>query len=108
LCADPDYERAMTRIAITGAAGNVGRTLLKGFDDHDVTPLVHGDENDIDGIVCDVTDREAFTEALAGQDVLVHLAGNASAYADWDDVREVNIDGVYNAYEAAVANGLDR
>ncbi|WP_256685327.1 NAD-dependent epimerase/dehydratase family protein [Halococcus qingdaonensis] len=98
----------MTRIAITGAAGNVGRTLLKGFDDHDVTPLVHGDENDIDGIVCDVTDREAFTEALAGQDVLVHLAGNASAYADWDDVREVNIDGVYNAYEAAIDNGLDR
>jgi L-arabinose 1-dehydrogenase [NAD(P)+] len=98
----------MTAIAINGAAGNVGRVLLAGFDGHEVTPLTYDDEDDIDGIVCDVLDREAFTEALAGQDVLIHLAGNASAYADWDDVREVNIDGVYNAYEAAVANGLDR
>ncbi len=98
----------MTAIAITGAAGGVGRTLLEGFDDHDVTPLTYEEEDDIDSIVCDVLDREAFTEALAGQDVLVHLAGNASAYADWNEVREVNIDGVYNAYEAAVANGLDR
>ena len=108
LCVDPEYGRPMTRIAITGAAGGVGRTLLEGFSDHDVTPLTYDDEEDMDSIVCDVLDREAFTEALAGQDVLVHLAGNASAYADWSEVREVNIDGVYNAYEAAVANGLDR
>jgi L-arabinose 1-dehydrogenase [NAD(P)+] len=98
----------MTRIAITGAAGNVGRVLLQGFDDHEVTPLTYDEEEDIDSTVCDVLDRKAFTEALAEQDVLIHLAGNASAYADWNEVREVNIDGVYTAYEAAVANGLDR
>jgi L-arabinose 1-dehydrogenase [NAD(P)+] len=98
----------MTRIAITGAAGNVGQTLMNGFTDHEVTPLTYQEEDDMDSIVCDVTDRAAFADALFGQDVLIHLAGNASPYAEWDDVREVNIDGVYNAYEAAVSNDLSR
>lgn len=98
----------MTRIAITGAAGNVGRVLLDGFDDHDVTPLTFEEEADLDSIVCDITDREAFVDALDGQDVLIHLAGNPSPYAEWDDVKEPNIDGVYNAYHAAIENDLDR
>lgn len=98
----------MTKIAITGAAGNVGRVLLDGFADHDVTPLTFEAEDDIDSVVCDITDRETFVDALAGQDVLIHLAGNPSPYADWDDVKEPNIDGVYNAYHAAIENDLDR
>jgi L-arabinose 1-dehydrogenase [NAD(P)+] len=100
----------MTHIAITGAAGNVGRVLLEGFSDREVTPLTYEEEADIDGVVCDITDRERFAEALAGQgiDVLIHLAGNPSAYADWDELSEPNIEGVYNAYHAAVENDIDR
>lgn len=98
----------MARIAITGAAGNVGRVLLEGFDDHDVTPLTFQEVDDMDSVVCDITDRDAFTDALAGQDVLIHLAGNSSPYADWDDLWEPNINGTYNAYHAAVENDLDR
>src|SRR5699024_9405904 len=98
----------MTRIAITGAAGNVGGVLMDGFDDHDVTPLTYQEEDDMDSIVCDVTDREAFVDALSGQDVLIHLAGNPSPYAEWDDLWEPNINGVYNAYEAARRNDLNR
>ncbi|EMA39579.1 NAD-dependent epimerase/dehydratase family protein [Halococcus hamelinensis] len=98
----------MTKIAITGAAGNVGRVLLDGFADHEVTPLTFEETDDLDSIVCDITDREAFVDALDGQDVLIHLAGNPSPYAEWDDLKEPNIDGVYNAYHAAIENDLDR
>ncbi|HET7323782.1 MAG TPA: NAD(P)-dependent oxidoreductase [Halococcus sp.] len=98
----------MSNIAITGAEGNVGRVLASGFSDHEVTPITYREQEDMDSIVCDVTDREAFANALSGQDVLVHLAGNASPYADWDDLKEPNLDGVYNAYEAAVENDLSR
>lgn len=98
----------MSTIAITGAEGNVGRVLSEGFDDHEVTRITYHEQEDMDSIVCDVTDREAFTDALAGRDVLVHLAGNSSPYADWDDLKEPNLDGVYNAYEAAIENDLDR
>jgi L-arabinose 1-dehydrogenase [NAD(P)+] len=57
-----------------------------------------------------VTDRAVFREALGEQDVdvLIHLAANPSPYADWDDLKEVNLDGVYNAYEAAVGGDISR
>ena len=103
--------RAMTdtrKIAITGAAGNVGRVLRSGFDDHEVTALTHREHDDVESVVVDITDRGAFADALEGQDVLIHLAGNPSPEAEWDEVVEPNIEGTYNAYEAALANGLDR
>jgi putative NADH-flavin reductase len=71
----------MANIAITGAAGNVGRVLLDGFDGHELTPLTFEAEPDIESRVLDVTECEAFVDALSGQDVLVHLAGNPSPRA---------------------------
>jgi len=99
----------MAKVALTGAAGNVGREALAALRDagHEVTPITHR-ERDIDSIVLDVTDADALTEALAGQDAVVHLAGNPSPDASWDSVLDVNIDGTRNVYEAAVENGLER
>jgi len=95
-------------VAVTGAAGNVGREALAALDDHEVTPITHSDREDLSGPTLDVTDRDAFADALTGQDALVHLAANPSPDADWDGVFETNIGGTYNAYEAARENGLDR
>ncbi len=100
----------MARIAITGADGNVGRQALAAFDgtDHEITPITHSETEDLDGVVLDVTDYDALLEALAGHDIVVHLAANPSPEADWASVSEVNIDGTYNVYEAATETGLDR
>lgn len=98
----------MARIAISGASGNVGQELLKGFDAHEITPLTHNTRDDMESIAFDIKERDAFSAALDGQDVLIHLAANPSPRADWDEVHDVNINGVYNAYEAAVENELDR
>jgi L-arabinose 1-dehydrogenase [NAD(P)+] len=95
-------------VAITGAAGTVGEEALVALDDHEVTPITHRDHDELDGPTLDVTDREAFADALDGQDALVHLAGNSSPDADWDGVFEANIGGTHNAYEAARRNDLDR
>lgn len=95
-------------VAVTGAAGNVGREVLAALDDHDVTPITHSDREDIEGPTLDVTDREAFADALSGEDVLIHLAANPSPDADWDGVFETNIDGTYNAYEVARESGVRR
>lgn len=51
---------------------------------------------------------EIVSDALDGQDILVHRAANPSPSAAWNSVRSVNIDGTYHVYEAAVENGLDR
>lgn len=101
----------MAHIAITGAGGDVGRVALDAFDEetHEVTPITRSDKEGIESVRIDVTNRDAFVENLPEDvDVLIHLAAEPSPYADWDDVREVNVDGVYNAYHAAVENDVDR
>lgn len=98
----------MTRVAITGATGNVGRQALEALDDHDVTPMARNEPDDIDIVELDVADGERFHEVIEDHDVLLHLAANPSPEAEWEEVWEPNIQGAFNAYEAALANGLDR
>jgi L-arabinose 1-dehydrogenase [NAD(P)+] len=98
----------MARIAVTGAAGSVGRETLRGLDGHDVTPLTHREHDDIDGKVVEITDPDSIGPALTGHDVVVHLAGDPSPEAEWDSVLHANIDGTYNVYEAAREHDLDR
>lgn len=98
----------MTRIAVTGASGNVGAEVIEAFDDHELTLITHTERDDMDSIPLDVTDRDAFIDALSDEDVLIHLAANPSPYAQWDDLHTVNIQGTFNAYTAAIENGLDR
>lgn len=99
---------AMVRIAVTGAAGGVGTETLAALDDHEVTPITHRERDGIDSEVLDVRDVAAVEAALSGQDVVVHLAANPSAHADWADVEDVNVSGTHNVYQAAVANNVDR
>ncbi|SEP77193.1 NAD-dependent epimerase/dehydratase family protein [Natrinema salaciae] len=100
----------MTSIAITGAAGNVGREAVDAFpdDDHELTLFSHSETEDLDATPLEITDREEFLDALDGQDVLIHLAANPSPRAEWDEVSGPNVDGVYNTFEAAAENGLER
>jgi len=100
----------MTNIAITGAAGNVGRAIVDAFpsDDHELTLFSHSETDDLETTLLEITDREEFVDALAGQDVVIHLAAIASPRAAWDELRGPNIDGLYNAFEAALENDLER
>ena len=100
----------MAQIAVTGATGNVGREVRTAFEPtaHELTLFSRTAYEDIDTQLLDVADRERFVELMAGHDILIHLAANPSPYADWDSVVGPNIEGAYNAYEAAVRNDLDR
>lgn len=97
-------------IAITGADGTVGEQALAAFEgtDHTVTPITHDESEDLESEVADVTNPDRVGEVLAGQDAVIHLAANPSPEADWGALNEVNVDGTYNVYEAAVENDLDR
>ena len=99
----------MERIAITGAAGTVGRAVLGAFgDEHDVVPFTHSEETDIDGEPLDVTEPDDVETKLEGFDVVVHLAGASSPAAEWETVSETNIQGTKHVLDAAVANRIDR
>ena len=98
----------MTRIALTGASGQVGRELLDAFDDDDLVPFTHSEHDDIDGKLLDVTDPEDVREKLDDFDAVVHLAGVSSPDADWESVSETNVEGTKHVLDAAVENGIDR
>ena len=92
----------MARIAVTGAAGNVGREALDALrDDHDVTALTHREHDDIDSRVFDLQDEDDVRDALAGHDAVVHLAAASSPDTDWDTAVEVNVRGTRNVFDAA-------
>ncbi len=100
----------MAQLAVTGATGNVGRQVLAAFEstDHQLTAISRTNHEDIHTQLLDVTDRNRFVELTEGHDILLHLAANPSPDAEWDAVVGPNIEGTYNAYEAAIRNGLDR
>lgn len=104
----------MTVIAITGVGGTIGRRLVAELDaDPGVTRILGIDRRAPTGLSSpklrfhtgDVRD-EGFPEALAGADVLVHLAFRADPLRAAATMREVNVDGSIAVFEAALAAGV--
>ena len=98
------------KILITGAAGAVGTVLIKGLGDRyqlrgfDRVPLPELE----DAVVGELTDFEAVVWATQGMDAVIHLAGNPSGAAPWEEILHSNIIGTYNLFEAARRSGVSR
>ncbi|MFF7390184.1 NAD-dependent epimerase/dehydratase family protein [Streptomyces scabiei] len=97
-------------VLLTGAAGGLGtlmRDLLPAYGYElrlmDLRPV----EGAPDAITADLADREAVREAVRGVDAIVHLAG-ISLEASFEKILKANIEGTYNLYEAARAEGVPR
>ena len=98
------------KILITGAAGAVGTVLIKGLGDRyqlrafDRLPLPELE----DVVVGELTDFEAVARATQGMDAVIHLAGNPSGAAPWEEILHSNVIGTYNLFEAARRSGVSR
>lgn len=103
----------MKRLLITGAAGGIGK-VLRGRLAHladvlrlsDIADLGEAAPNE-ELMPCDLGDREAVETLVAGCDGIVHLGG-ISVEDGWTRIRNANIDGVFNLYEAARRQGRPR
>lgn len=125
-------------VAVTGAAGGIGRDAAAAFCDHGarvalldvesdrvaeavaVIAKEHG--NDAIGVVCDVTDRTSVSKAFASVeqklgpvDLLVNNAGVGSSArfveltdTEWDRVMDTNAKGTFLCSQAVVPGMLDR
>jgi uronate dehydrogenase len=102
----------MKTVLITGAAGDVGthlrrelagRFALRLSDMKPIAELAKG-ETFVKG---DVRSLDDMLVATRGVDATVHLGG-VSSEGDWSSIRDVNIDGTYNVFEAARRNGARR
>ena len=102
------------RLLLTGAAGHLGRQMrprLKAWCDtlrvsdlsDTLAPAGPGEER----VVCNLADRPAVMALLQGVDAVVHLGG-VSTEQTWEQIRDGNIDGAVNLYEAARRAGVRR
>jgi uronate dehydrogenase len=94
-------------ILLTGAAGRIGSALRERL------PALGWEVRAFDrvpvdgGVAGDVTSAADLDAALRGVDAIVHLAGQPTE-APWAVVREANIEGTFQLFEAARRNGVGR
>ena len=109
----------MAVVAITGASSLIGRALadvLTARGDHVVVfqrGEFVGDPAEDRGLASrveqrrgDVRDASALDAALAGCDVVVHLAAKVGVTGDRDEYVSINVDGTHNVLAAAASNHL--
>lgn len=104
--------KRMKKILITGATGDVGKSLCDILSDagYDILTSArrYPEGWNYPFLSFDITDLKAFTEALKDVSVLVHLAGHREPDAGFEDLVGPNIRGAYNAFEAALRSGVQR
>jgi nucleoside-diphosphate-sugar epimerase len=104
----------MKPVLITGANGDVGRALIGSlaslYDLHLATWHLARDAPPAGSGHChiDIEDLDALTAAMKGMAAVVHLAGQREPSADWSALRGPNIEGVYNLFEAARRNSVEK
>jgi nucleoside-diphosphate-sugar epimerase len=105
------------RIAITGSTGRVGSAIVEMAlaDGHSIVsidrvPPVKGSERpNVTFVQADLTDYDAFEQALRGCDTLVHMAAiPAPGHHPDPEVHNNNVVTSYNALRAAAELGLQR
>jgi len=104
---------AKKRVLITGAAGRIGSHLSEALKErYDLRVLYNRtvpEKPPVDDVhVADVSDYAAIAPVLQGMDAVVHMAADPSPRATWESVRDKNIAGTYNIYEAARAAGCNK
>jgi uronate dehydrogenase len=101
-------------VLVTGAAGRIGTALLerlpglgwtvRGFDR---VPVPGGVPDEVGSVVGDIGSPEDLDAALPGVTAVVHLAGIPTE-APWPQLREANVDGLVQVFEAARRAGVGR
>ena len=103
----------MKRLLITGAAGGLGSVCRQRLG-HLADTLRVSSRSDLgqaatneEIVYCDLADKAAVEDLVAGCDGIVHMGGQ-SVEAPWETIRNANIEGVFNLYEAARKSGNPR
>jgi nucleoside-diphosphate-sugar epimerase len=108
LSANHDMQPILT---ITGGAGRIGTALLPFLRDRYRVRVADMRQLDVqaDEIVTgDIANMAVAERAVAGAAAVLHLAGNPSTSASWNEVRTANIEGTFNVFEAARRNNVAR
>jgi nucleoside-diphosphate-sugar epimerase len=106
------------RVLVTGAAGRIGSYFAENSQGkYDLRLMIQGSEDaaDIEKIkplgevvTASLDQLDRLKELCQGIDTIVHMAGDPSPSATWQDLLDANIIGTYNIFVAAKAAGCRR
>jgi nucleoside-diphosphate-sugar epimerase len=95
-------------VVITGAAGNVGRTVADGLEaKHTLTLLDQRERKDRETVRVHLGDFAAVLDRMPEADTVIHLGANPNE-AEWQDILTNNIIATYNVFEVARRKGVRR
>ena len=102
---------AKRRVLITGAGGRIGGHLSNSLKERYDLRLHYfhtfPEQQPVDDwIRADIADFDQMAPAFDGIDAVVHMAGQPSTSASWEEVHEQNIVGTYNVLEASRRAGV--
>ncbi len=108
-------ESARRGVLVTGAAGRIGSYFAEhsqGKYDFRLMVQQQSDGDEIkqwgEVVVADLSDLERLKELCQGIDTVVHMAGDPSPSATWQELLDANIIGTYNLMVAAKAAACRR
>ncbi|QIG41688.1 NAD-dependent epimerase/dehydratase family protein [Nocardioides anomalus] len=105
----------MSRVFVTGGSGSIGRRLVRRLVDegHEVSGLVRSEESaallaaaGATPVLGELTDAGTWQDALAGHEVVFHLAAETDIDADRERHQLVTVVGTEQALRAARAAGV--
>ena len=103
------------RALVTGGGGFLGRYVVEALlaEGAEVTSLgrVSYPELEASGARCvraDLTDIGAVTGAVAGHDVVFHVAAKTGVWGPYEEYRAINVEGTANVIAACRAHGVRR
>lgn len=106
------------RVLVTGAAGRIGSSFAEhGSSRYQLRLMIRPGAEDesrakLDGlgevVEADLSDLSRLRDVCEGIDVVVHLAGEPSPNATWNELLPANIVGVYHLMAAAKSAGVRR
>ena len=103
------------KVLVTGAGGNIGSYFAEHCAERYELRLMLRKDDETCGIERfgeivrgDLSELDRMKDLCAGVDTVLHLAGNASPSAKWDEILPANIVGTYNVFVAAKAANCRR
>jgi NAD+ dependent glucose-6-phosphate dehydrogenase len=95
-------------VAVTGAAGTIGRVVLARLGDRYALRALTHHPVEFPSRTIELTDVDSLVEGFRGADAVLHLAGASTVDSSWDSVLQANIIGARNAFEATSIAGVPK
>jgi nucleoside-diphosphate-sugar epimerase len=104
------------KIVVTGGLGKAGRWIVReltgaggGKPVHDVLVFDQATDSDVRSVAGDIRDLDRVSDALAGSDAVIHLAGvPRNGMVSNAETFQTNVMGTFNVHEAAWRLGIRR